>query len=464
MKTWYVGFLKRIAFCSTKIEFLRVLIRLNLSRKLFFGFVHGHAYLSSQDLARLRTHVGRSEPELVREFEDRFAALVGDGHSVSFAAGRMGFYALMNSLGIKRGDEVVLHGATCSVMVNAVLRTGATPVFSDIDPETFGSSARHIEKCITPQTRMIVAQHSFGIPCEMEMIVKLARSRQVFLLEDSALALDSKIDGIAVGNFGDAALFSTDHSKPLNTLSGGLIYSRNIDLINRLLEVQAAAPDLSATKQQALWQRFCLERRYCKPSMYGRMCMIDLLAAVKSRLFKSTGPFLDEDFRAASSTSYPYPAKMPGFLAAVGIIEANRWPKVAEERKKLLRGLLDVAENNEMRQRIPRCYFDKRLDIVPLRFAWTQPDGALIREKFAGFVHVAWTWFLQPIIATSEPLEHFGYHKGVCPISERVGSGMVNLPCNLSQDDASKLIKLFHANVSSGMVVSQSKKIQPLDI
>lgn len=428
-------------------------------RRPFFGFVQGHAYLGPHELAQLSPLVGKSVPEVTRDFENRFASIVGDGHAVSFAAGRMGFFALMRVLAVGPGDEVVLHGATCSVMVNAILRTGATPVFSDIDPETFGSSAQHIEKCITPRTRMIVAQHSFGIPCDIAPIVELARSLQVFLLEDCALSLGSKIDGVAVGNFGDAALFSTDHSKPINTLIGGLIYTRDTTLANRLIKAQAAAPELLIVKQQALWRRLCLERRYCKPSKYGRMGVIDLLAAISAKFLKRIRPFLDEDSHAIPSLGYPYPAKMPGFLAAVGILETKRWTEVAEERKAFLRGLLDAVGNGRMPYPIPGAYFNKRLDIVPLRLAWTQPDGASVRKRLGGFIHVPWTWFLQPIIATGDALESFGYRRGVCPISERIGPGMVNLPCNLLQDDSKKLLELFQVSMSSSTVIPDHKKV-----
>jgi len=394
---------------------------------------------------QIRRLVGQSSTREVAEFEARFAAIVGDGRAISFAAGRMGFYALMKVLGIGPGDEVVIHGATCSVMVNAVLRIGATPVFSDIDPQTFGSSALHIEKCLTSRTRMIVAQHSFGIPCDIVPIVAIAQSRGIFLLEDCALALGSRVDGVVVGNFGDAALFSTDHSKPLNTLIGGLLYTRRTDLASKLLDVQAATSELPVAKQQELWRRFLRERRYCHAGKYARMGVVDLL---RSRLFNHTLSFLAEDYGVATSSSYPYPAKLPAFLAAVGIHEIMRWPQVAAERRELLNRLLMLAASSEVRCHIPKAYLDRRLEIVPLRFAWSQPDGASVRHTLSRFVLVSWTWFLQPISATSEPLDKFGYQKGTCPISERIGPGMVNLPCNLSGHDSRQLIRMFGATLS----------------
>ena len=134
----------------------------------------------------------------------------------------MGFFVLMKVLGIGSGDEVVLCGSTCSVMPNAILKVGAKPVYSDVDKNTFGSCPRSIEACITPNTKLVVAQHSFGIPCDIDVIEKFCKDNGIFLVEDCALALGSKLREKNVGTFGDAAIFSTDHSKPINTIIGGL--------------------------------------------------------------------------------------------------------------------------------------------------------------------------------------------------------------------------------------------------
>ncbi|MEK0337941.1 MAG: DegT/DnrJ/EryC1/StrS family aminotransferase, partial [Nitrosopumilus sp.] len=168
----------------------------------YFGFIQGHNYLDDVAVERIQKIVGKSSLETIEKFETEFAAQIGRSQAVSFAAGRMGFYALMKILGIGKCDEVILLGHTCSVMPNAVWRTDAKPVFADIDPNTFGSSAKEIEKVITFKTKMIVAQHSFGIPCKIEPIVDLARQKGIFLLEDCAITLGSKINGIQVGNFG----------------------------------------------------------------------------------------------------------------------------------------------------------------------------------------------------------------------------------------------------------------------
>ena len=185
-------------------------------------------------------------------------------------------------------------------MVNAVLRVGAEPIFSDIDEETFGSSSISIAHCITTNTRMIVAQHSFGIPCNIEAISSLAKREGIFLLEDCALTLGSKVNRSIVGNFGDAALFSTDHSKPLNTLTGGLVYSLNKNLIDQLCIEQEKFEDLSIKRQKALWRQLRLEAKYCVPNRYGRIRLIDAVAGLSKGLNLLSKDFLDDDFGIAT--------------------------------------------------------------------------------------------------------------------------------------------------------------------
>ena len=229
-----------------------------------FGFIKSHQHLDRTELSAIESLVGKTDDGVVAEFESSYARLIGNGNCIAFGAARMGFFSIMKALSIGKGDEVILTGFTCSVMANAVIRVGATPIYSDVDENTLGSSSREVEKCITARTKLIVAQHSFGIPCDIKPIVKYAKDNQIFLLEDSALALGSAIGDDKVGNFGDAAIFSTDHTKPLNALIGGLVYSNNDDLLSKVVEIRDDSSEISVKKQKALWRIFRIERHLCR--------------------------------------------------------------------------------------------------------------------------------------------------------------------------------------------------------
>jgi perosamine synthetase len=416
-------------------------------RSPFYGFIEGHSELTSRELAEIGALVGKGQLDVVTVYEEKFASLVGNGECVAFAAGRMGFFAIMQLLGIGAGDEVILPGATCSVMVNAVLRVGAIPVYADIDRETLGSSPSSITKCITAKTRLIVAQHSFGIPCDIAPIREIASSRGIFLLEDCALTLGSEVNGVAVGNFGDAALFSTDHTKPLNTLIGGLIYSRDGSLISKLRHFRDACPDLPVDRQKALWRRLRFERLVCRPDRHGWFGLLDAASGVANSVTGKGGAFLTDDFRSLPGSRYPYPARLPAFIARLGLTQAEDWEKKKQLRKDILRQILSVVEASPMRHCISPAYRDLRLDIVPLRFAWVADEPGS-RNHFSAYIDTSWTWFMQPIVATNEPLSNFGYRAGCCPISEDVGLSVVNVPCNVRQDHVSGLMKLLSETIN----------------
>jgi len=408
--------------------------------KPYYGFVPGHSYLGDDDMLNIASLVGKNADGIISKFEHRFSDLVGNGQAISYATGRMGFFHLMQTLGIGNGDEVILQGATCSVMVNAVMRTGATPVFADIDANTYGSSTESTKICITPATRMIVAQHSFGIPCDIESIAKLSKESGVFLLEDCALSLGSTVKGIAIGNFGDAALFSTDHGKPLNTLTGGLIYSLNEKLIDQLRSLQTDCGVLSVERQNALWKRLKLEANNCVPSRYGKMQLIDLLYSIGKRTNIVKRDFLDDDFGVSAESKYPYPARLPAFLAMVGLHELDRWPEVSRNRVDFMNRILEMLSNKKSADYLPGCYKNKSINIIPLRIAWHQPDGDKIRDQMSVFLNTDWTFFMKPIIATKDPLNEFKYHKGSCPVSEEIGPQMVNIPCAIPHDSEEALL------------------------
>ena len=409
-------------------------------RKPYFGFIEGHSHLSIEDLEEIRKLVGDDSEEVISSYEKAFAKLIGNGEALSYASGRMAFYEVLRHLKLQKNDEIILLGFTCSVMVNAVLRAGLTPVFSDVDPDTFGSSVFSIEKLITPNTKVIVAQHSFGIPCQIEKIQRLAREKSIFLIEDCALSVGSKFKGIIVGNFGDATIFSTDHSKPINTLIGGLVYSKDHALIAKLRVSHKEIPHLSQSKKNAVWKRLLIERSFCNADKVKFLDIVDRFQSLKQRIFRTDSPFLDCDGDLPSDVSYPYPAKLPTFLAALGLLEIMRWSKVEKSRINFLKSMLQIFEEKNLASILPKGYFDDNLSIVPLRFVWSPPEGDKLRITFSDFVKTSWIWFMKPIIGTKISLEKMGYRTGTSPNSEFHSNRIMNLPCNIASQDMDVLL------------------------
>ena len=305
-----------------------------------FNFIDAHGHLTEAEMADVKRLVGKSDKKIIADFENRFSRLIGDGSCVSFSAGRMAFYSCMSAIGIGREDEVILTGFTCSVMANAILKLGAIPVYADIDAQSLGSSPKAIEKLISKRTKMIVAQHSFGIPCDIESITRIGEKYNVFVLEDCAITLGSKINGRVVGDFGHGAIFSTDHTKPLNTLIGGLFYSKDSRLLSGVKRIRDESKHLTKNHQVELWWRVKIERCLCKDGRLHYLKLSDFLLQILIRVRILDGPFLTSDYSAVPTCgSYAYPSHMPTFLAYIGILQLQHWDRLAAQRVEFLQQL-----------------------------------------------------------------------------------------------------------------------------
>jgi dTDP-4-amino-4,6-dideoxygalactose transaminase len=139
---------------------------------------------------------------------------------------------MIDAAGIGPGDEVITTAFTFVASVEVIMQAGATPVFVDIDPETFMVDAAKIEALITPRTKAIMPVHLFGQLCEIEKIKAIADKHNLILLEDSAQAIDSQYKGTYTGNFGLAAGISFYVTKNLGAAGDGGLILTNSDEIN----------------------------------------------------------------------------------------------------------------------------------------------------------------------------------------------------------------------------------------
>lgn len=193
--------------------------------------------------AELNDREGWSDPNPVAEFEAAFARWNQSATAVAMASGREALTACIHALGLGAGDEVILPGYTCVVVVNAFRFEGITPVFADIELETFGLDAASVASRISPRTRAIVIQHLYGLICrDYEALLELARDRGLRVIEDCAHATGAAYDGVRAGNRGDAAFYSCEQSKVLNTIMGGVATANDPEVGARMLEFAAAAP------------------------------------------------------------------------------------------------------------------------------------------------------------------------------------------------------------------------------
>lgn len=174
-----------------------------------------------------------SKGRFIPEFESAFAAYTGALFATSVSNGTVALHLALIALGIGPGDEVIVPTLTYIASANTVAHTGAKPVFVDCEPDTWQMSVDDVRAKITPRTRAIMPVHLYGAPCDMEALLKVAREHELFVIEDCAEAIGTRIGDRHVGTFGDIATFSFFGNKTITTGEGGMVVCNNQTLYER---------------------------------------------------------------------------------------------------------------------------------------------------------------------------------------------------------------------------------------
>ncbi|MCX5778217.1 MAG: aminotransferase class V-fold PLP-dependent enzyme [Elusimicrobia bacterium] len=165
---------------------------------------------------------------LVGEFEERFAKYLQLKKAVSTQSGTAAIHVALHELGIGKGDEVIVPVLTFIATVNPVVQVGATPVFVDIDPETWNIDPREVEKKITKKTKAIIPVHLYGNPCDMKELVRISKKYGVAIIEDATESLGASFGGRPTGTFGEFGCFSFNGNKVITTGGGGMIIGKSL--------------------------------------------------------------------------------------------------------------------------------------------------------------------------------------------------------------------------------------------
>lgn len=158
----------------------------------------------------------------VAQLEERWAEFIGVRHAIAVSNGTVAEMCIFAGLGLGPGDEVITVGHTFNATVSSILYTGATPVFVDIDPETYDIDPDRVAAAITPRTKAICPVHLFGLPADMDPLMELAERHSLAMVEDACQAHGAEYRGRRVGSFGHGA-FSLYGTKNMTTGEGGLI-------------------------------------------------------------------------------------------------------------------------------------------------------------------------------------------------------------------------------------------------
>lgn len=217
-----------------------------------------------EEVSRVLRSGGLAQGPEVAAFETEFATFIGGGKAVAVNSGTSALHLALLALGIGLGDEVLVPSFTFAASANSIRLTGATPIFVDIDPQTFCIDPNRIQDSITARTKAIMPVHLYGHPADMTAIRAIAAEHSLFVVEDAAQAHGARWGGEPVGLLGDAACFSFYPTKNMTSGEGGMILFQDSshERIARLLRNQG------------------MERRYENEVVGFNLRMTDIHAAI----------------------------------------------------------------------------------------------------------------------------------------------------------------------------------------
>ena len=173
--------------------------------------------------------------EQTQQFEAEFARFIGCKHAIAVTNATAALHLACVAAGLKRGDEVIVPSLTFVATANAVRYTGAKPVFADIEgPNWLTIAPKSIEAALTDRTRAILVMHYGGYACDMPAIMRIARRRRLVVLEDSAHAIGSELEGRKLGAWGLVGCYSFFSNKNMTTGEGGMLCTDDDAVAERL--------------------------------------------------------------------------------------------------------------------------------------------------------------------------------------------------------------------------------------
>lgn len=367
----------------------------------------------------------------VKKLEQWFQEYFSVSYAIGFDSGRTALHMSLRTAGIGVGDEVIVQGFTCIVVSTAVTSTGATPIYVDCNEE-YVLDASSVEKKITPKTKAIIIQHTFGQPADVVGLVDLAKKHNLITIEDCAHSLGGKFNDQLLGTFADLAMFSFGSDKVISGVRGGMVITNNPEFGKKLKHTQTTLPLMPITKELQHLNHpffFWLGRK----TYHLYIGKIILFVAQKLHLINR---IIYRAEKEGKGTGW-FPAQLPNTLAELAFEQIKnldtwnlkRQNNVAYYREKLL--------NKKNVQKLGTAG-------MWLRFPIEVNDPRELKKRAQAQNIMLGDWYSTPIAPADSSLSAAQYQLGSCPNVEKICTKIINLPTDpsLSHDDLERILQV----------------------
>jgi perosamine synthetase len=360
-------------------------------------------------------------------------------HVALFWKGRVALYAMLRALGIGRGDEVVVPAFTCVAVPNAVLYTGAVPVYADIDEATYTVDPAAVEAATGPRTRAILAQNTFGLSSDLDALDAIAARHGAVVIDDCTHGLGGAYRGRPNGASAHAAFYSMQWSKPISTGLGGIAVTGDATLARDLRAAERAARPPSAADQALLRAMVVARERIVTPrtlaagrAVYRAVSRAGLVPG-SSSWGEFAGPAMPDTFVTGMSAwqAHRGAARLRTLAATVRRRRgtARRYSAWLAEHGR--RPAHEPPESTHAFLRYPLRVRDREAFMAEARR----------RRLDLG------DWFDSPLYQATGDLSAWGYRWGSNPVAERATAEIVNLPTDPAPGEVARIEALLAASV-----------------
>lgn len=376
----------------------------------------------------------------IKKIEEEFKKYLGVKYAFSFNSGRAAFYAILKSLELPKNSDILLQAFTCNAVPNPILWAGLNPLYIDcaanfnIDIEQL---KQKIHSNILKNIRMIlVVQHTFGLPANMDEIMKIADENNLTVIEDCTHALGAKWNEKKVGTFGKAAFFSFSRDKVISSVYGGMAVTNDDKIGKKLGELQKkfGQPSLFWVKQQLL-HPILLYFFILPIYKFLDLGKIFLIFSQWTHLLSKAVSWKE---KRGLKPDY-FPKALPNALAEMALNQFNKLERFNEHRKKIAEFYYENLANASF-------ILPEKEGNIFLRFTVRHPEAhQIIYEAWHKENILLGDWYTAPIAPADTNLEALKYKLGSCPNAEKLSKETLNLPThiNTSITDAQRIVNFL---------------------
>ena len=371
----------------------------------------------------------------VADLEEEFKKYLGVKYTISFNSGRSALMAILSSIALAKEDEVLLQAFTCNAAANPIIWSGLKPVYVDCNETTFNIDVEDLKRKITLRQaqgkppKVLMVQHTFGLPAEMDEILEVCQRNNLILIEDCAHSLGVTYKGKKVGTFGKAAFFSFSRDKVISSVYGGMVVTNDDSLAQKIKEFQEKAgfPSYFWIKQQLLHPILMNWLILPTYKILGKYLLV---------LFQQLHILSKAVHRKEKQAEKPdyFPKRLPNALAILALNQLKKLEKFNNHRKEIAKFYHKELKNTSFE-------LPAEKEQIYLRFTIKHPRAHEIIKKAWKRNILIGDWYECPIAPSDTKLDKMQYKIGSCPKAEKLARETLNLPThiNISDKEAKKI-------------------------